>query len=80
MSEYPAPVPAPENVVADPRRPYKAYAAVVVALLITLVQVVQAQGADGEWSTEDTLVTVLAFLSAVGVYLVENPKVVDTNP
>lgn len=75
------PSPQPE-VIADPKRPYKAYAAVVIAVLITVVQVVQAQSADGVWSGEDTSTTILAFLGAVLVYWIENPKVPSgpTNP
>ena len=61
------------RIEADPKRPYKAIAAAVVAVLITVVQVVKTQNGDGDWSTDDTLVTILAFLGAVAVYLTRNP-------
>lgn len=75
--DQPEPVTPPEVVVADPKRPYKAYAAAFIAVVITVVQAVQAQSADGNWSGEDTTTTILAFLSAALVYFVENPKVVQ---
>ena len=67
-----------EVVVDDPKKPWKAYVAVVAAILITVVQVIQAQSADGAWTQEDTWTTVLAFLGAVMVYVVENPKTTKT--
>lgn len=63
------------QIVADPKRPYKAYVAAAIAVAITIVQAVQAQSADGVWSGEDTTVTILAFLSTVLVYFTENPKI-----
>lgn len=63
----------------DPKRPYKTYAAALIAIAITVVQAIQAQSADGAWTTEDTLVTILAFLGAAAVYVTENPKVVRNN-
>ena len=63
---------------ADPARPYKAIAAAVIAVAITVVQAIQSQSADGQWTTEDTIVTILAFLGAVAVYLTSNPIVADS--
>jgi hypothetical protein len=74
MSSTPVPS-VPDNVVDDTKRPYKFYVAAVLAIAITVVQVVQAQWADGSWTREDTVVTLLAFLSAALVYTTENPKV-----
>ena len=51
---------------------WKAVIATVVAIAITTVQAVLSAQADGAWTTEDTLVTVLAFLGAVGVYAKAN--------
>lgn len=68
-----SPIPK-EVVVDDPKRPWKAYIAAAVAIAITTIQVIQAQGKDGSWSQDDTWTTVLAFLGAVLVYVVENPK------
>lgn len=62
----------------DPKRPWKAVVAIVLAVAITLVQVIQSQWGDGNWTREDTIVTVLAFLSALTVYLVPNPKIIST--
>jgi hypothetical protein len=65
----------PSRVVDDPKRPWKAIVAAAIAVLIIVVQVVQSQWADGSWTREDTFVTALALLSALGVYLTPNPKV-----
>jgi len=46
---------------------WKAIIATIAAVGITVVQAVQSSYADGSWTTEDTLVTVLAFLGALGV-------------
>lgn len=53
-------------------RYWKAIVAAAVAVAITVVQTVLSNQADGNWTTEDTLVTVLAFLGAVGVYVTQN--------
>ena len=68
------------GAVADPKRPYKAYVAVAVAVAITVTQVILELITDGQtWTTEDTIVTILAFLGAVSVYVVGNPIVPDPN-
>ena len=54
---------------------WKSAIATAVAIAITVVQVVISQRADGAWTTEDTLVTVLAFLGAVGVFVKANTTV-----
>lgn len=54
-------------------KPYKAIVAAVIAVAIVVIQVVMTQVADGAWTLEDTFVSVLAFLGAVGVYFKENP-------
>lgn len=56
---------------------YKAVIAAACAIAITVVQVVISQQQDGAWTTEDTLVTLLAFLGALGVYFKAN---VTDNP
>ncbi len=53
-------------------RYWKTIIATVTAIAITTVQAVQAAYADAVWTTEDTLVTVLAFLGAVLVYAKAN--------
>ena len=51
---------------------WKSIIAAAVAAAITVLQVVITQRADEVWTTEDTLVTVLAFLGAIGVYFKAN--------
>jgi hypothetical protein len=51
---------------------WKAIIATLTAIAITVVQAVQAGSADGKWTTEDTLVTILAFLGAIAVYAKAN--------
>ena len=53
-------------------RYWKSIIAAGIAVAITVVQAVQAASADGVWSTDDTIVTVLAFLGAAGVYFKAN--------
>lgn len=62
----------PEPVVRA-TKPYKAIVAGVIAVAIVLTQVIMTQIADGKWTLEDTLVSILAFLGTVGVYAKENP-------
>lgn len=47
---------------------WKSVIATVAAILITTIQAVQASLSDGAWTTEDTLITIIAFLGAVLVY------------
>lgn len=70
-------------------RYWKTVIATVVAIAITTVQTVLSSQKDGDWTTEDTLVTLLAFLGAVLVYAKANtppdggpadPNVSETNP
>lgn len=63
------------NVVDDPKRPWKAIVALLVAVAIAVVQAAMSLIGDGNWTTEDTLVTVLAGLGVLGVYFTTNPKV-----
>jgi hypothetical protein len=58
-------------------RYWKSIIAAVTAIAITTVQAIQAAQADGSWSTDDTTVTVLAFLGAVLVYAKGNDRPVD---
>lgn len=51
---------------------WKSIIATLTAIAVTVVQAIQASQADGEWSNEDTIVTVLAFLGAVLVYAKAN--------
>lgn len=51
---------------------WKTIIATVCAVAITVVQAVQAGSTDGAWTSEDTIVTVLAFLGAVAVYAKAN--------
>lgn len=53
-------------------RYWKTVIATVVAILITTVQAVQTGFQDKAWTTEDTIVTILAFLGAVLVYAKAN--------
>jgi hypothetical protein len=53
-------------------RYWKSIIAAVIAVLVILVQAIQAQSADGVWTGEDTIVTILVLLSAVGVYFKAN--------
>lgn len=71
------PIPAPTDVVDDPKRPWKAIIAILIPVAITIVQLVQSSLNDGSWTNEDTFNVILAVLGAVAVYFVPNPKVVD---
>lgn len=53
-------------------RYWKSILATLTAISITVVQAIQAAGADGAWTQEDTIVTILAFLGAVAVYTKAN--------
>ena len=70
----------PGNVIADPKRPWKAYAALVVAF-IGLVWA-NLQGVE-EWSSLDVqdwvTIIVPSVLTFGATYVVENPKVYDTD-
>jgi hypothetical protein len=56
----------------------KAIIAVVVAVLIAGAQAAMSALGDGNWTTEDTLVVILAILGAVGVYAIPNKPYVQT--
>lgn len=53
-------------------RYWKSILATVTAILITTVQAVHSAQSDGQWTTEDTIVTALAFLGAVSVFAKAN--------
>lgn len=53
-------------------RYWKTVVAAVIAVAITMLQLVYSLQEDGVWSNEDTLVTAIAFLGAVGVYFKAN--------
>lgn len=71
--------PAPENVKADPKRPYKAYAGALVTLVGLLWAALEGRTDNlgnmtlGEWLS----VVVPVLINFAAVYGVENPNVVE---
>lgn len=74
----PAPVPAPENVEADPKRPYKAYVAFALTLLGTLWAALEGRDTLDNMSLMEWLSIIVPTLLTTGaVYGLRNPKIVE---
>jgi len=67
--------PTPNVDEADPKKPWKALVPIVVGVLYAVVEAVQIATGDGAWDNDDTLAVIAAAITALGVYLVRNPKV-----
>jgi hypothetical protein len=71
------PVPASDAVVADPKRPWKAYAGAFVTLLGLLWAALEGRDDLGNMTVMEWLsIIVPTILTFAAVYGIENPKVV----
>ena len=69
------PVPAAAGDEADPKKPWKALVPIVLGVLYAVIEAVQIATGDGAWDNDDTMAVIAAAVTALGVYLVRNPRV-----
>lgn len=74
------PIPAPAHVVADPKRPYKAYAGMFVALLGLIWANLEGRDSLDNMTMMEWLSIIIPALLTFGtVYKVTNPKILDVD-
>lgn len=64
---------------ADPKKPWKALVPIVIGVLYAVIEAVQISLGDGSWDNDDWMAVIAAAITALGVYLVRNPKVGEGN-